>query len=45
MVTYDPIVDNDYPAHVETYRGFLRGVRLSVGAGALVLILLAYFLL
>jgi hypothetical protein len=48
MVTYDPVydpvADADYPAHVQTYRSFVRGVRLSVGTAALVLILLAYFL-
>jgi len=44
MATSDPVVDADYAAHLETYRGFLRGVRLSVGAIALLLILLAYFL-
>jgi hypothetical protein len=37
--------DNDYLAHVETYRSFLRGVCFSVGAAALVLILMATFLL
>lgn len=37
--------DNDYLAHVETYRSFLRGVCISVGAAALVLILMATFLL
>lgn len=45
MVTSHPVLDVDYAAHAETYRAFLRGVRLSVGAIALVLILLAYFLL
>lgn len=37
--------DNDYSAHVETYRAFLSGVRIAVGAGVLVLILMAAFLL
>jgi hypothetical protein len=37
--------DKDYLAHVETYRSFLRCVRMSIGAAALVLILMATFLL
>lgn len=45
MATADPILDADYAAHVAFYRSFLRGVRLSVGAAALVLILMAYFLM
>jgi hypothetical protein len=44
MVTADPIADADYAAHVAFYHSFLRFVRLSVGAIALLLILMAYFL-
>lgn len=36
--------DTDYQAHVATYHSFLRGVRAAVGALALLLILMAYFL-
>jgi hypothetical protein len=43
--THDPVVEADYPAHVETYRSFLRGVQLAVATAALVLALLGYFLL
>lgn len=45
MATSDPLVDADYPAHVETYRSFVWGVRLSVLAAATILVLLAFFLL
>ncbi len=45
MVMHDPVVDDDYAAHVETYHAFLRGVRRSIAAAALVLALLAYFTL
>ncbi len=49
MVTY-PVGDNvdqddDYLAHVQTYRSFLRGIQMAVGAAILVLILMAVFLL
>lgn len=37
--------DNDYQAHVQTYHAFLRGVGMALGAAALVLILMATFLL
>lgn len=43
--THDPIADQDYRDHVESYRGFLRGVRWSVATAAVVLALMAYFLL
>ncbi|MCC7251813.1 aa3-type cytochrome c oxidase subunit IV [Hyphomicrobium sp.] len=45
MATYDPVVDADYPAHVQTYRSFVRGVMLAIATAALVLTLLAVFLL
>jgi hypothetical protein len=37
--------DDDYLAHVQTYRSFLRGAQFAVGAAILVLILMAVFLL
>jgi len=45
MVAYNPGLAEDYPEHVKTYRSFVQGVRRAVGAAALVLIALAYFLL
>lgn len=42
--TSDPLVEQDYLHHVNDYRAFLRGVRRSVVAAALVLALMAYFL-
>lgn len=47
MAVHNPgaSADPDYPAHVQTYRSFVRGVALSVGTAAVVLVLLAYFLL
>ena len=35
---------DDYAEHVVTYRGFTRGVISFIGAVAVVLILMAYFL-
>lgn len=37
--------DDDYRAHVQTYRSFLRGIQMAVGSAILVLILMAVFLL
>jgi hypothetical protein len=37
--------DMDYGEHVRTYDGFVRAAQIIVGAAALVLILMAYFLL
>lgn len=45
MATTDPVVDADYMSHVETYHGFVRGIRLSVTAAALLLVALYYFLM
>jgi hypothetical protein len=45
MVTADPVADADYAEHIAFYRSFLRGVQLSVGTIALILILMAYFLI
>jgi hypothetical protein len=44
MITADPVADADYAEHVANYRSFLRGVRYAVGAIALLLIAMAYFL-
>jgi len=44
MVTADPVADADYAEHIAFYHSFLRGVRLSLSAIALLLILMAYFL-
>jgi hypothetical protein len=45
MATQDPVVDADFPAHVETYRSFVRGVALFVAIAAVILLLMARFLL
>ncbi len=45
MVVADPVADADYAEHMAFYRSFLSKLRLSVGTMAVVLILLAYFLL
>jgi len=45
MVVADPAADADYAEHMAFYRSFLSKLRLSVGTMAVVLILLAYFLL
>jgi hypothetical protein len=45
MATQDPVVDADFTAHVQTYRSFVRGVTLCVATAAVILILLAEFLL
>lgn len=45
MATFDQHLDADFANHVATYRGFLRGVRMSVLAAAVLLVLMAYFLL
>ena len=44
MVSADPVVNADYAEHVAFYHSFLRGLRYSIGAAALILVLLAYFL-
>lgn len=41
----DLIADQDYREHVESYRGFLFGIRTFVAIAAVVLALMAYFLL
>jgi hypothetical protein len=45
MATYDPAIDADYAEHLQSYRSFVRGVRWAIAAIALLLILMAYFLL
>ncbi|MGV2981112.1 aa3-type cytochrome c oxidase subunit IV [Camelimonas sp. ID_303_24] len=37
--------DMDYPAHENTYEGFLKGSKWGVGAIILILVLMAWFLL
>lgn len=43
--THDHVTDRDYQEHVESYRAFLFGVRFSVITAAIVLALMAYFLI
>jgi hypothetical protein len=44
MIPLSP-ADADFPAHVQTYRSFVRGVMLFVATAAVVLVLMAEFLL
>lgn len=44
MATHDQVADEDYQDHVESYRGFLFGIRLSVITAAVILLLMAFFL-
>jgi hypothetical protein len=41
----DQFPADDFRAHVQTYRSFLRGIQMAVGAAILVLILMAVFLI
>ncbi len=43
-VAYTTAAGNDYSAHEQTYEGFIKLVKYSVGAVVLVLILMAIFL-
>lgn len=45
MTTHDPVVNDDFIAHVQTYRSFVRGVAMAIATAATVLILMAVFLL
>lgn len=45
MAVHDPIAEQDYQAHLASYRSFLFGIRASIATAAIVLALLAYFLL
>lgn len=45
MADHSPVDGIDYPAHVQTYRSFLRGVTLFVAMAAITLVLLAEFTL
>ena len=45
MVTHHPSLDADYLAHLQTYRSFVRGVMMAVATAAIVLLLMAAFLL
>jgi hypothetical protein len=44
-MTADPLVDTDFIAHQQTYRGFVKGVTWSALHVVVVLTFLAYFLL
>lgn len=39
------VADADYADHLQTYRSFVRGVAYTIALAAVVLFLLAYFLL
>jgi Bacterial aa3 type cytochrome c oxidase subunit IV len=43
-VEYATATGNDYAAHEATYHGFIRLVKVSVVTLAVILILMAYFL-
>ena len=43
-VEYATATGNDYAAHEATYEGFIRLVKVSVVTLAVILILMAYFL-
>ena len=43
-VEYATATGNDYAAHEETYHGFIKLVKVSVITVAVILILMAYFL-
>lgn len=45
MATHDPLADHDYQEHLENYHAFLFGVRTFVITAAIILALLAFFLL
>ncbi|WGR95213.1 aa3-type cytochrome c oxidase subunit IV [Bradyrhizobium sp. ISRA443] len=44
-VAYTTAEGNDYPAHEQTYEGFLMLVKYGTISVAIILILMAYFLL
>ncbi len=44
-VAYSTADGNDYPAHEQTYEGFIKLVKYGTGAVVLILILMAIFLL
>ena len=43
-VAYTTADGNDYPAHEATYEGFIKLVKYGTAAVAIILILMAYFL-
>jgi Bacterial aa3 type cytochrome c oxidase subunit IV len=43
-VAYTTADGNDYPAHEQTYEGFIRLVKFGTIAVAIILILMAFFL-
>lgn len=45
MATNDQVAEQDYQDHVASYRGFLFGIRLSIITAAVILLLMAFFLI
>jgi hypothetical protein len=43
-IQYATATGNDYPAHEQSYRGFVTLVKVSIVAVAVIVILMAYFL-
>ena len=43
-IHYATATGNDYPAHEQTYRGFVTLVKVSIVTVAVIVILMAYFL-
>ena len=43
-VQYATATGNDYPAHEETYRSFVKLVKVGIAVVAFIVILMAYFL-
>ncbi len=43
-IQYATATGNDYPAHEDTYRGFVKLVKVSIVIVAIIVIGMAYFL-
>ncbi len=43
-VQYATATGNDYPAHEQTYRSFVTMVKVGIAVVAIIVILMAYFL-
>jgi aa3 type cytochrome c oxidase subunit IV len=43
-IQYATATGNDYPAHEQAYRGFVTLVKVGIVAVAVIVILMAYFL-
>ncbi|HUI15552.1 MAG TPA: aa3-type cytochrome c oxidase subunit IV [Xanthobacteraceae bacterium] len=41
---YATATGNDYPAHEQTYRSFVKLVKVGIAVVAIIVILMAYFL-